>query len=68
MNEMERSRLARIITWLIVGLVVVLLLRLAFALLGFALSLLIPVIVLVAIGWAAMKLWGRYERDRNTTV
>lgn len=68
MNEVERSRMARVITWLIVGLLVVLLLRLLFAVLGFALSMLIPVLVLIAIGWAAMKMWERHDRGRDSTI
>ena len=70
MDEAERSRLARIITWLIVGVVVVLLLRLLFAVLrvtiGIAGFVLLTVIPLIVLGWLAMKLWDRYERGRDS--
>ena len=70
MDDAERSRLARIITWLIVGVVVVLLLRLLFAVLrvtiGLAGFVLLTVIPLIVLGWLAMKLWDRYERGRDS--
>ena len=72
MDRTERSRLARIITWLIVGVVVVLLLRLLFAVLrvtiGLAAFLFFTLVALILIGWVAMKLWDRYERGRDTRL
>jgi archaellum biogenesis protein FlaJ (TadC family) len=62
--------MARIVTWLIVGVVAVLLLRLLFAVLrvtiGLAAFLFLTVVPLILIGWVAMKLWDRYERGRDT--
>ena len=72
MNQTERSRLARVITWLIVGILVVLGIRLLFALLrvsiGIAAFLFMTVVPLIIIGWLAVKLWERYERGRATRL
>lgn len=69
MDRTERSRLARVITWLIVGLIVVLLIRLVFALLRVSIGivgwLLFTVVPLILIGWLVMKLWERYQRGRT---
>lgn len=68
MNEAERSKLARVITWLIVGVVVLILVRLLFALLRVSVGivgwLLFTVLPLILLGWLAMKLWDRYRRGR----
>lgn len=72
MNQTERSRLARVITWLIIGVVVVLLVRLLFGLLrvtiGIAAFVFLTIVPLIIIGWLAMKLWDRYERGRETRL
>ena len=69
MDSTQRSMLARLITWLIVGLVVVLLVRVLFALLrvsfGIASWLFITIVPLIIIGWLAMKLWDRYGNRRG---
>lgn len=69
MEQTRRSRLARIVTWLIVGLVLVLLARVLFGLLrvtiGIAAFLFLTVLPLILLGWLAMKLWDRYERRRD---
>jgi archaellum biogenesis protein FlaJ (TadC family) len=69
MDPIERSRLARVVTWLIVGVIVVLLVRVLFALLrvtiGIAAFLFLTVVPLIVLGWIAMKLWDRYERGRE---
>ena len=68
MDQTQRSTLARLITWLIVGLVIVLLVRVLFAVLrvslGIAWWLFITVVPLIIIGWLAMKLWDRYGGRR----
>lgn len=68
MNQVERSKLARLITWLIVGVVVLVLVRLLFALLRVSVGivgwLLFTVVPLILLGWLAMKLWDRYQRGR----
>ncbi|HUF13270.1 MAG TPA: hypothetical protein VMN78_09235 [Longimicrobiales bacterium] len=68
MNQVERSRLARLITWLIVGVVVLILVRLLFALLRVSVGivgwLLFTVLPLILLGWLAMKLWDRHRRGR----
>lgn len=61
MDDRERSRIARLITYLIVGVIVVLLMRL---LVGMA-SWLFGIIALVVIGWLTVKLWDRYHRGRQ---
>lgn len=69
MDETQRSRLARIITWFIVGVVVVLLVKVLFAVLrmsiGIAAFMFVAVVPLILLGWLAMKLWDRYERRRE---
>ena len=59
--------LARLITWLIVGLIVVLVVRVLFALVrvsfGIALWLFVTLVPLILIGWLAMKLWDRHRRQ-----
>lgn len=68
MNEAERSRLARIITWLIAGVIVLVLIRVALWLLRATLSLigaLVVVVGLIIVGWLAMTLWDRMERGRE---
>ena len=71
MDRNQRSMLARLITWLIVGIVVVLAARLLFAILrlsvGLAWWLLVTVVPLILIGWLAMKLWDRYGNRRPET-
>ena len=66
MNQRERSRAARLITWLIVGIIVVLLVRVLFAILRVSIGimgwLLLTVVPLILVGWLTMKLWDRYER------
>lgn len=68
MNEVERSKLARLITWLIVGVVVLVLVRLVFALLRVSVGivgwLLLTVVPIILLGWLATKLWDRYQRGR----
>lgn len=69
MNPTEKSRLARVITWLIAGVVLVLVLKLVFSLLritiGIAAFLFLTVVPLIVLGWLAMRLWDRYERGRE---
>ena len=69
MDERQRSTVARLVTWLIVGVVVVLAVRLLFALLrvsfGIAWWLFLTIVPLILIGWLAMKLWDRYHRRRE---
>ena len=62
MDRTQRSMLARLITWLIVGIIVVLIIRLLFAIVGAAWSIFLAIVPLVIIGWLAMKLWDRYQR------
>lgn len=66
MNQRERSKAARLITWLIVGILVVLLVRVLFAILRVSIGivgwLLLTVVPLILVGWLTMKLWDRYER------
>jgi hypothetical protein len=68
MNQRERATAARLITWLIVGAVVVLLVRLLFAALRVSIGLvgwlLLTLLPLILVGWLEMKLWDRYERGR----
>ena len=68
MDASQRSTLARLVTWLIVGLVVVLAARLLFALVrvsfGIAWWLFVTVVPLILIGWLAMKLWDRHSGRR----
>ena len=65
MDGMQRSMLSRLVTWLIVGLLVVLAIRVLFALVrvsfGIAWWLFVTVVPLILIGWLAMKLWDRYH-------
>ncbi len=65
MDATQRSMIARLVTWLIVGLVVVLLIRVLFALVrvsfGIAWWLFITSVPLILLGWLAMKLWDRYS-------
>lgn len=72
MNQTERSRLARVITWLIIGILVVLGVRLLFAVLRLTASLALffftAIVPLILIGWIAMKLWDRYDRGRDTRL
>jgi uncharacterized membrane protein len=71
MDRRERITLANLITWLIVGLVIVLLGRLLLPLLRFTLGLasfLVSVVVLIVIGWIALTLWQRYSRRRDTRL
>ncbi|HEX6589427.1 MAG TPA: hypothetical protein VF039_10415 [Longimicrobiales bacterium] len=69
MDERQRSTVARLVTWLIVGVVVVLAVRVLFALLrvsfGIAWWLFVTIVPLILIGWLAMKLWDRYHRRRE---
>lgn len=68
MDDRQRSTVARLVTWLIVGVVVVLLARLLVPLLRIglvAVSWLVTVAFLIAIGWLTMKLWDRYQRRRE---
>ena len=62
MDRTQRSMLARLITWLIVGIIVVLIIRLLFAIVGAAWSIFLAIVPLVIIGWLAMKLWDRSQR------
>lgn len=59
----DRPLLARIVTWLIAGLVIILVLRLAFFLLGnligIGMFLLFTLVPILLVGWLAMKLWNR---------
>ena len=68
MDDRQRSTVARLVTWLIVGVVVVLLARLLVPLLRIglvAVSWLVTVAFLIAIGWLTMKLWDRYQGRRE---
>ena len=69
MDDRQRSTVARLVTWLIVGVVVVLLVRVLFALLrvsfGIAWWLFVTLGTFILIGWLAMKLWDRYHRRRE---
>lgn len=69
MDDRQRSMIARLVTWLIVGVVVVLLVRVLFALLrvsfGIAGWLFVTIVPLILIGWLAMKLWDRHNRRRE---
>lgn len=69
MDDRQRSTVARLVTWLIVGVVVVLLVRVLFALLrvsfGIAWWLFVTIVPLILIGWLAMKVWDRYHRRRE---
>jgi len=69
MDAAQRSMLSRLVTWLIVGLLVVLAVRLAFALLrvsfGIAWWLFVTVVPLIIIGWLVMKLWERRSSRRR---
>ena len=69
MDDRQRSTIARLVTWLIVGVLVVLAVRLLFALLrvsfGIAWWLFVTIVPLILIGWVAMKLWDRYHRRRE---
>lgn len=69
MDDRQRSTIARLVTWLIVGVVVVLLVRVLFALLrvsfGIAGWLFVTIVPLILIGWLAMKLWDRHNRRRE---
>ena len=69
MDATQRSTIARLVTWLIVGLLVVLAIRLLFALLrvtfGIAGFLFLTIVPLIIIGWLAMKLWDRHNRGRQ---
>jgi uncharacterized protein YacL len=69
MDQRERSTAARLITWLIVGVVVVLLARVLFAVLRVSLGIiswLLTLVLLILVGWLTMKLWDRYERGRSS--
>lgn len=70
MNEVERSRAARVVTWLIAGLVVVLLLKLVLALLRITIGLvafvLFVAVPLIVVGWLALRIWDRLDRGRAT--
>ena len=69
MDAAQRSMLSRLLTWLIFGLLVVLGIRLAFALVrvsfGIAWWLFVTIVPLILIGWLAMKLWERHNRRRE---
>jgi hypothetical protein len=69
MDDRQRSTVARLVTWLIVGVVVVLAVRVLFALLrvsfGIAWWLFVTIVPLILIGWLAMKLWERRHRRRE---
>ena len=69
MDASQKSTLSRLVTWLLVGLLVVLAVRLAFALLrvsfGIAWWLFVTVVPLIVIGWLAMKLWDRHSNRRR---
>ena len=69
MDASQRSLVSRLATWLIVGLLVVLLLRVAFALLrvsfGIAWWLFVTVVPLILIGWLVMKFWDRRSNRRR---
>lgn len=69
MDDRQRSTIARLVTWLIVGVVVVLLVRVLFALLrvsfGIAGWLFVTILPLILIGWLVMKLWDRHNRRRE---
>lgn len=70
MDRNQRSMLARLITWLIVGLVVVLAARLLFAILrvgvGIAWWLFVTIVPLVLLGWLVMKIWERRQGRPET--
>lgn len=63
----DRPLLARIFTWLIAGLLVILALRLVFFLLGhvlgFGMFLLVTVVPILVVGWLALKLWNAFSRS-----
>ena len=69
MDPTQRSMVARLVTWLIVGLIVVLAIRLLFAVVrvsfGIAWWLFITIVPLILLGWLAMKLWDRYGSGRR---
>lgn len=69
MDASQKSTLSRLLTWLIVGLLVVLGVRLAFALLrvsfGIAWWIFVTIVPLVVIGWLVMKLWDRRSGRRR---
>ncbi len=69
MDQTQRSMVARLVTWLIVGLIVVLAIRLLFAVVrvsfGIAWWLFITIVPLILLGWLAMKLWDRYGSGRH---
>lgn len=69
MDQTQRSMVARLVTWLIVGLVVVLAIRLLFAVVrvsfGIAWWLFVTIVPLIVLGWLAMKLWDRYGSGRR---
>ena len=69
MDETQRSMVARLVTWLIVGLIVVLAIRLLFAVVrvsfGIAWWLFVTIVPLIVLGWLAMKLWDRYGSRRR---
>ena len=69
MDRAERSTLARLITWLIVGVLVVLAFRVLMVLLrvgvGIAWWLFVTIVPLILIGWLALKAWERYGRRRE---
>ena len=62
----DRPLLSRIITWLIAGLIVVLLLKLTLFLLGKVLGvglfLALTIVPIIIVGWIAMKLWDAMSR------
>lgn len=68
MDDRQRSAIARLVTWLLVGIVVVVIVRLLFGLLrvgfGIAWWLFVTVVPLILIGWIVMKLWERRSRSR----
>ena len=72
MNQVERSKLARWITWLIVGVVVLVLMRLLLGLLRVSVGilgwLLFTIVPLILLGWLATKLWDRYQRRRASRL
>jgi len=66
----DRPLLPRVVTWIIAGVVVILLLRLALFLLGkmFGLGLFLAftIVPILLVGWLAMKLWDRLsDRPRS---
>lgn len=63
MGERNTSLLSRIITWTIIGIVALIVLKIAMRLLGLVFGLLFTVVPILLIGWLAVKAWKAFSKE-----